>query len=58
MYKSILNQLEIIDTFNTKFKYIISEVILQSDFAKASTNKEKNVVSFDNLKDLVNYLNI
>ncbi|MGM9877226.1 MAG: class I SAM-dependent methyltransferase [Bacilli bacterium] len=41
VYKSILNQLEILDTFNTKFKDIISEVILWSDVAKAGSSEER-----------------
>lgn len=41
VYNSVINQLEILQTIDTKFKDIISEVIVWNDIAKVGTNSEK-----------------
>ena len=40
VYKSIINELEILNGINTKYKDIISEVIIWSDVAKVGTKDE------------------
>ena len=45
VYKSTLGTLEILDTIDTKYKDLISEVLLWSDVAKAGTKEERKLWS-------------